>query len=140
MIQVVLAASNLLGLFSLKKSKDEGTFLMVVAVMLASCFMHLSETKHGLEPLAPFRAADSSLFLNLDRLVAVVAAMWFGTLLFGEVKAGNMTDDKFVSMLIVGLLGFMCMLVGELLSNQTLYMLLHLVWHASVYSIMYQLA
>lgn len=138
--QLLLAASNLFGFWALKKAREDITFYMVLTVMVASTCMHLSESKHNLEPLPPFYRGDSSFFLNIDRFVALAASFWFLSLFMTACKAGEVTEEQFVAIFTTAFLGFCCMLVGELVMDQALYTALQLVWHAAVYSIMYRLA
>lgn len=140
-IQAILAFSNILGWFVLlKKNVDDLTSTIVTICMSASAAMHLSETKHGLHAVFPFNDSDAFTWLMLDRVAAFVAFFYFLALLAARIKMGEVTDDLFVSILIQGFLGICCMVLGELVSNQVLYLCLHLVWHFSAYSIMYHLA
>ena len=137
MERYVLTASNGLGLIPLwyyyrQHGFDLTTFL-VSCIVLSSSMMHMSETKHGIEPGVTWRRW-SMVLLNVDRGVAYVSVAYFGWMTLRN-------NDPVLAMTLVGvfLFGVIFMLLGESTTNVRIYTLLHLVWHIVMYSCLYGL-
>jgi hypothetical protein len=78
--------------------------------MAATVLMHLSETKHVLDP-GPAWRPWSTWFLNMHRAVAVLTATWIAVPLLQLVR----TSPPFIRLAFVlcGLIGVYCMIRGE---------------------------
>ena len=99
------------------------TWIMLCSLM-ASCTMHISETKHGLDGMGYF-ASISQVALNIDRLFAVLLAI---TCLCSSV----FWNDWILYTSIFGLLSI-CTILGEMTADLTQYVLLHTIWHIGVF-------
>ena len=131
----LLTASNLLGIPALLKA-DFPYNVLVGSIMLGSTLMHISETKHNLEP--PILKNYSYALLNVDRALALSAGAVFAWKFF------QMEKNVQLQVLIIGGIGAICMLLGEIKTedktfNNVLYPLLHTIWHSSVYACAYLL-
>lgn len=132
----ILAASNILGLPALIRACTWTDKALVFSIMAASTLMHISETKHELDP--PILKDWSYALLNVDRGVALTAGMIFAWKFF------QIHYNRQVQVLAVGFLGALCMLLGEIKTsnptyNNLVYPSLHTIWHASVYYCAYLL-
>lgn len=102
-------------------------------VTLASILMHLSETKHGLSGIPPFRAWTTEL-LMIDRVLAV-SAMLYGCYLaywYPEIVTIQTT-----ALLFVGLIGLVLserVFVGP--DTILLSLCCHAIWHLAAYRTM----
>jgi hypothetical protein len=100
-------------------------------VMVISSLMHLTETKHGLQP---FVLADySQLFLTLDRISSVVS-MCYGVYL---IRENRVPFNKILPSTIVGLC---CLWLGERTADLIWYNIFHVAWHASAYYTLFVVA
>jgi len=123
----VLAASNLaalIPLFHAVRAGDWNAAVVSILAGLASAAMHASETRHGWAALAwgPHGAA----LLNIDRAVAVAAVTW------GLARYTQRVPASWRGDVAVAALGLTCSAAGEL-ASPTLYVALHLAWHAAAY-------
>lgn len=99
------------------------TWIMLGSIM-ASCIMHISETKHGLNGMGRF-AHISHAALNVDRFFAVALAL---TCLLSVVFWQNwvMYSTTFLALSV-------CLFLGEKTKNLTYYTALHTIWHLGVF-------
>ena len=124
-----LALTNLVALVPIYQSwvrfGNNSTSTVILGNMaLASFLMHLTETKHGLRPdtvLITF----SSIFLNIDRVMAIVTSVYFGSYWWQEGRR--------LLPLYLTLFGLLCNFIGEQTYDLTLYTVSHTVWHLCAY-------
>src|SRR5678815_2326817 len=83
---IILASSNLFGILALK-NKNTDDKLMICMVMIASTMMHITESKHMLIP--PYFYEYSTLFLNIDRIIAISCFIYFGSQWINKNKDGE---------------------------------------------------
>lgn len=98
------------------------TCALIASSFFASCAMHISETKHHLNPhrtLLPY----STLFLNIDRFLG------FLMFLNGLSLAYQIMSFKLICPGLLFLVGVGSCLVGELTQNWTVYTIAHTIWH-----------
>ena len=142
-IHTVLALSHLVSLPALHKAlklaigntshwECQLAFPLLFLSNVASIFMHLSETKHGLIPDTLWLQTHSSTLLNLDRIAAHITALyflrwWWLTL---SVSCRIQTMDPIAIICFGGL----CLWIGERTMDQLLYFVLHLIWHVCAFA------
>lgn len=130
-IHNILAASNIFGLPAVILAyhrQHVGNALVIVAAIFASVMMHLSETKHSLEPMPPLKTR-SLLFLNVDRTVAMLTFLWF-------LPQWSFMLHGVQTPLIWLASGTIAMALGELCLHPLPYLALHLFWHFAVYRVL----
>jgi len=124
---ITVTASNIFGIIpciSLFNTKRYGGTVLVASACLASVFMHLTETKHGLKGL--FLKEYSNMFLNIDRVLAIMTGL-YGLWLFYNNPRKNIYQLAFP------LIGAISSFVGEQTTNLPLYTFTHCIWHALAY-------
>lgn len=130
-VHLLLSASNILGLPALAKSSSVVGRCVTVFAMSASVWMHISETKHKLNPGNDALTRCSSIFLNIDRLAAIIAAIYFSHRWY--IQGCDMVP------VVVMCIGTVCSFIGEQTNNLNVYVPLHIVWHACAYYCMWWL-
>lgn len=128
-IHLVLASSNVwgLGAFFIAWRTTRIGAIVVLLVMVASTLMHLSETKHGLNP-GSFWMPWSHVLLNVDRVCAVLAFLYF--LHMGwQCRNTYGLKEQIMLFAIAGAFNVM----GEQTTWLPLYVISHLLWHGLVY-------
>lgn len=133
-VNIYLAATNVLGWPALVKARGMEK-IIVGSIMMASTMMHISETKHTLIPPISCIQDISNMLLNIDRLVTYTAGPYF------IYKFWRLYQEPLVWIFAVGALALR---LGEYpikgrLFNYLIYPLLHTVWHACVYYLIYHL-
>jgi hypothetical protein len=124
-----LAFSNIIAIYPfICHTKQYGLFsfgnLLILLAGLSSVLMHMSETKHNLEP-GPVWRKWSQYFLNLDRVSAVSASIYF-TLLWQQ------NNYPIISVLLL-IKGLIASGIGEMTNNQIIYLICHTIWHIDAY-------
>ena len=125
-----LAMSNLLMLKPLRYAHyqdDKLSALVILFTAIASYAMHISETKHSIDP-GPFITPWSYILLNVDRVMALISAAYFAQ------KWIMLGYPSYPARLMVA--GAICSFLGEKTMNVPLYTLLHLIWHYTAYASM----
>ena len=105
----------------MKKYTDLFVFTMS---LFCSILMHISETKHGLNPLPKVLNKWSYTFLNADRTMAIIAICYFSKYLSRDLV------HKLKNYLALALLSSF---IGEQTSNLWLYSIMHTIWHFVVF-------
>ena len=103
--------------------------IVTIASVTASVLMHLSETKHGLDPGPRWRSL-SGVLLDIDRAAAVTTALCFAWWWVTSPRRG------WEPLLWLGL-GLVCSWVGEQTTRVPLYVSVHTVWHAYAFHAMH---
>lgn len=125
---LIVAASNVLGIPGLLSASGWHHRLVTLLVMVASTLMHLSETKHSLVGIRPLNRW-SSLFLNLDRLMAVLALAFY---------ACTIPLHVWHQALPIGLFGLLMSALSEWVEGGYVWFTItHCLWHISVYYLMF---
>lgn len=132
-IHLTLVFSNLLGLLPLTRAYYKSSIIDVVLIPIVMGFsflMHISETKHRLNPY--FLKNFSQLLLNMDRIMSYTCGSYY-TYRFILLDRSNQEI-----ILPVFLLGAVCSRIGEmkfdsLVFNYFYYPILHSIWHFSIY-------
>jgi hypothetical protein len=125
-INLWLACTNLLAIPAICYAKCTFQQFLALAVMIASSFMHLSETKHGLHGISPFFDQYSNLFLNIDRMVSIVGVFYMVNNLYNNIQFW-----------IYGIIGVAAMAIGEKRGVSVIvYVYLHTIWHIIIYFIL----
>ncbi len=129
--QLILTVSNLIGIIPLMVATNPIDQIVISAVMFASMLMHVSELKHYYTDSLYEEWSD--VYLWIDRVVAVVAALWFLPQLIAH-RYG-------LGILWWFLLGLVFSIYGELRTrswfhNYVMYPACHTVWHVIVYGCM----
>ena len=101
--------------------------MLITTLAVSSFLMHMSETKHSIDPGFHWRSW-SRTFLNFDRLVVLTSLCYFTYLCWDKVWSITALD-----MWGTGLVGIICNLIGERTESLGLYGLLHLAWHFGGY-------
>lgn len=104
---------------------------IISLTFLASCLMHITETKHHLRPF--IWHSHSQTFLNLDRLFS------FATFLYGLTFIRKISLYNLIFPSIEIVIGFCCLRLGEITLNLWYYNLLHTVWHFTAFDVLYRL-
>ena len=138
-IHSLLGVSNLLGVPALIAAVNHSKwidFVVVSSVMSASTLMHLTENKHDLS--SPYLKQWSRLFLNLDRVAAIGATLYFGYQIVIVFPGWCWLVRMSVPMVV----GTICVILGERKTtsvtwNRICYPILHLIWHYTVYFTMW---
>lgn len=140
-VNIYLAATNILGWPSLIRTRGMEK-IIVGSIMAASALMHISETKHTLVPPLVCLQDWSQTLLNIDRLVTYTAGPYF------IYKFWRACDDIHSiwkkSIVWVFVAGALALRAGEYktkwpMFNYVIYPLLHTIWHAAVYYLIYHL-
>lgn len=93
---------------------------------IASLLMHISETKHHLQPFVLSEYSD--ILLNIDRFFMLL------TFLYGWGLTSNLRNHpQFWLFLFKGYIGLVSFKVGELTDNLLLYTVSHTFWHYCIY-------
>jgi len=105
---------------------EYGGMIILLMSFVASCLMHMTETKHGLKP--PMLERYSWWFLNLDRFLAFcvfgyVMYLWWTIFPAVSVNALIPIAVKFA------LGGGLALRIGERTDNLRLYLITHTIWH-----------
>ena len=125
-----LALSNLCGLLPLYYADGWMEIFVVAGTMAASMAMHLTETKHRLNPGTMF-LPYSGMSLNIDRTMAVMATLYL------LPKWWNMQFLPKMDILALFCGGLLFSAVGELTNSLKVYVVCHTLWHVVVYSTMF---
>lgn len=97
--------------------------MLLVTVCVASIGMHMSDTKHELDP-GPCLQPWSNFCLNTDRFVAAFAS---GYLIFE-------TRNKITQIhLLIVLVGACFLWFGEKTTNAFFYAIFHSIWHCAMF-------
>lgn len=96
-----------------------------------STLMHLTETKHGLQP--PVLAEYSQLFLNADRISS------FLTFAYGLYLVRNASRADILGLVPRLAAGTVALRLGEWTSDLWLYNLLHTVWHWCAFTTLHRI-
>lgn len=134
-VNCYLAITNLLGIPAAEKAQGSEKF-MVWLIMLASTLMHATETKHYLTPL--LLRGYSQTLLNFDRLITYTFTPYF---IWRAYCTGVLMQRDAQ---LVATIGVLALRLGEIRTinpvfNNIVYPLLHTVWHAAVYRLLYTL-
>jgi hypothetical protein len=124
---ITITASNIFGIIpisSLIETKRYYGACLVSSAVLASIFMHATETKHNLPAL--FWAKYSKTFLNIDRVIAYMTG-FYGLYLFYTNPVKTITQA-----VLPVIVGVSCA-IGEHTENLTLYNICHCLWHGLAY-------
>ena len=124
---VSITASNIFGIIpisSLISTKRYYGACLVTSAVLASIFMHATETKHKLPGL--FLAQYSKTFLNIDRVIAYITG-FYGLYLFYT------NPNKTITQAVLSIIGGIASIIGECTENLPLYCACHILWHCSAY-------
>lgn len=130
-VNIVVASSNIFGA-PLLWTLD---WYYGAVAMTLSTLMHLTETKHSLNPLILMEY--SHIFLNMDRLMTYIIAPIYINRLWrypGRIRLA-----------LFGIAGMIALRIGEIrtsniIFNCYIYPTLHCFWHFTVYTIMFMLA
>lgn len=129
MEHVMLALTNWSAVLAATSAADNITLAMVLSVLLASVLMHLSETKHNMNPGRTW-ARFSTAFLNLDRFVSIMASIYFARMWW---MTPMMT---FAPPFLVGF-GAIMLAIGERTTDVSKYIITHTWWHLAVFMAMW---
>lgn len=124
---LVISSSNILGLipvYSLFAAERYYGSALVFSAVVASVFMHLTETKHDLQGL--YLAEYSNTALWIDRIVAYLTGL-YGLYLF------YINPVKSIWMIICPLYGAFWGFIGERTRSLPWYMFAHTTWHFFAY-------
>lgn len=126
-VHLINVATHLPGLYWLfyLSLSDYKNWMLILSVG-ASCAMHVSETKHGLQGMGRF-APYASMALNLDRACAVLLTL--------TCLVQHSFWQHYLWYSIVFLLLSAALFVGESTLDLTIYALSHSVWHLGVFSL-----
>lgn len=136
---LILALSNLFGIPCLHKAQEKNescSLAIIYAIIFSSTLMHLTESKHNYRPV--IFASSSTMFLNIDRVVAIIGLVYFFPIYW---KADRKTE-RLIN--ILAIFGLSSLYLGEqksqdLFFNTYIYPFLHLIWHGCVYTGIYYL-
>lgn len=124
-------ATNVFGLFPViscwKQDRKIG-FVITLTSFIASCLMHITETKHELRPL--FLAKYSNLFLNLDRLASAFSFS------YGVWCMRKMNYEQIHPLATQFLIGTLALKFGEHTKNLYFYNILHTIWHYAAFGVL----
>jgi predicted membrane channel-forming protein YqfA (hemolysin III family) len=131
-----LAGSNLLGLPVVFKTQGYDR-LVVLTVMGCSFLMHLTETKHQLDPI--YGRRYSYMFLCLDRVMSYLVGSY--CLYRFYQRYSDIPHPG--TIIMTGLVGVGVLKLGEIktqvpLFNYIIYPCLHTIWHGCVYYVLYR--
>lgn len=132
--RLILALSNVFALVPIVFAHTLAESGLVMFAACASVCMHMTETKHGIEPSKRL-ARWSSVVLNVDRLAAIATALHFGgvwmrAILHPQNSAQFCAAQKTLELFLVGLCASA---FGELSTHVPTYVAMHLLWHAAAY-------
>lgn len=113
MASCILSLSNLMAIPCLIKTTNSNHQLMIYGIMFSSSLMHLTESKHQLQPL--IFPQYSNLFLWIDRIVAILGIVYFAPILFTK----NIKTIQKIG--ILGGVGLLASFLGEQKSNNWYY-------------------
>ena len=133
-VRGILALSHVWVLPALVKAGRRGSVgdaALVLAIGMASVWMHLRETKHGLKPQPDWHPRAPAWALNADRAVATLAACYF---LARRWPLSAAADGPLVLAAVVA--AAFCA-AGERTASLPAYTACHLVWHAAMFVILY---
>src|SRR5947208_14941252 len=99
---LIVTVSNLVGIFPLWRSTNIYEQYIIFLIIICSCLMHLSERKHYLPGIWPFKLY-SNLFLRMDRIMSLIGIGVF-TLLYYE---------KVFQLLYYCVIALMCLFLSE---------------------------
>ncbi len=127
-INILTASTNIFGLlpYSYVKSRNIVLSRCILLVIMASIFMHLSETKHDLVGIYPLNQY-SNLFLNIDRVTSISITT---LILYWYYKYQ-------IKLPIIGFIGIICLFISEHINNQIVFLLFHNLWHMLGYQGLY---
>jgi hypothetical protein len=129
-MNLCLAMTNLVGLSPFFEATGSDRFFVLLP-LVSSFLFHLSETKHDLPGISPFKEY-THIFLMCDRISACVAVAWVISRFLDHhdvyIKNGTLS---------LGVVGFCSMLISETPGiNQDVFFLLHNVWHICAFVVM----
>ena len=136
-VHTILTLSHILALPGIYLSyntryytQDYVDLFVKLIITLNSILMHISETKHQLKPDFIFLKEWSNIFLNMDRLSAVLGFMYFFYFRFYPYVMDwgfyNLRSE-FSVYHFFSILPFL--LIGEYTNNLYIYVICHIVWH-----------
>jgi hypothetical protein len=117
--------TNVIALVPLWKyitKKDYIGSLICCSSFVASCLMHMSETKHNL-PGIHFKEY-SNILLNIDR--------FFAFFLSGYAGSNFLKNPTLFPVITFGI-GIIASIIGETTNNLTKYTIFHTIWHLFSY-------
>jgi hypothetical protein len=122
-LNIVVAMSNIYGLFPLVTLPSLTDKLFTLVCLCASVLMHLSERKHTLRGIYPFNNHTYSL-LWIDRIVSYLAVIYL--LYYGKIDSHS---------ICVAAIGILMMWLGEFRYKYDpfYYTYVHSVWHISAF-------
>jgi hypothetical protein len=130
-VNLLVAASNIAALPALFAARTMVEWTVACAAMMASILMHLSERKHGLPGIPPFRYAAQA-FLQLDRAIAYITAAY---LAWAELQHGL----SFATVMLT-VNGLIWMFVSECMDiSIAQFAAAHALWHLNAFAIMYRI-
>lgn len=123
----LVTSSNVFGVlpvYSLIKTQRYYGALLTSSAVIASIFMHATETKHNLPGL--LLKEYSNLFLNIDRVIAYATGL-YGLYLFWT------NPIKKTQQIITPFIGAVSCAIGESTNNLPMYTFFHIIWHVLAY-------
>jgi hypothetical protein len=130
-INLGLAVSNLYAFRAVHVAYTKGLYTLAISIgaaAVASTLFHLSERKHNLPGIAPFRRITRTL-LWADRLAAYAA---------GAVALYHLRSIR--EWIPAGGVAFVLMGISEWQSSPYIFFPFHLGWHVMAYHLLYQIA
>lgn len=124
LVLIVNTFTNIFALapvFELYKKGYYGGSILLFSSFIASCLMHITETKHGLRP--HYLKEYTNLFLNIDRVIALLVFFHFTRL------ALQQPINVLIPILVRFVIGGASSIIGEVTTDLYWYLALHTVWH-----------
>lgn len=101
--------------------------LLLLCSFIASCLMHMSETKHNIHP--PIMQEYSNLFLNIDRVFAIGVFLYTGFLVSIIITKDSRSFNTVLYIASRFSIGLVASAIGESTSDLSLYLFFHTLWH-----------
>lgn len=128
-VHICLSLSNwIFGIIPLIQSiikNDKVATIFIMSAILASTFMHISDSKGGRKSL--LFEKYSKIFLNIDRFVAWSSVIW------GLYRIYNYNIKLTMIQWYILTVGFIFNGLSELLVNSISHTITHGIWHACAY-------
>lgn len=129
---LINTATNIFCLLPIKELYQQRSYLgmsLFIITLFNSIMMHLGERKHGLIPFIEyFTPHNSELWLNLDKITAVMAFIYCYYIWHINIYPSRNT------ILTLAITGMLCLRLGEITHDLTIYTMLHTLWHFSAFS------
>ena len=131
-INLIVSLSNLPALLMIFSNIALSQKILITLMVICSCLMHISETKHELRGWYPFNKY-SNLFLWLDRIMAVTLCLYILHIVI------NNYNETLNSIIILGLVGLLLNMISELCTHDFIayFAITHCAWHWIAYYIYY---